>query len=73
MNHRVASSKCRLSCGLHHRYNAAKSHTYQKNGTEFAIQYGSGPVSGYFSEDNLDIGGLTVTGQTFAEVCRQQL
>ena len=30
--------------------------------------YGSGPVQGYFSKDNVDLAGLTVEGQEFAEV-----
>eukprot|EP00611_Tribonema_gayanum_P021301 TRINITY_DN4060_c0_g1_i1.p1 TRINITY_DN4060_c0_g1~~TRINITY_DN4060_c0_g1_i1.p1 ORF type:complete len:393 (-),score=121.22 TRINITY_DN4060_c0_g1_i1:387-1565(-) len=64
----VASYKCWFSCGLHHRYNSKKSHTFVANNTDFNIQYGSGPVSGYFSTDDLDLGGLTVEGQTFAEV-----
>ena len=39
----------------------------QKNGTEFAIQYGSGSLSGFFSEDSLTLGQLKVEHQIFAE------
>ena len=39
-----------------------------ENGDEFKIMYGSGPVQGYFSEDNVALGGLTIEGQGFAEV-----
>jgi len=49
-------------------YNHEKSSTYVANGTVFKIQYGSGPVSGVFSEDTVNIGGFNVEHFTFAEV-----
>lgn len=64
----VASSNCDSSCGRHAKYNSAKSSTYQANGTAFDIMYGSGPVSGYESFDTLNMGGLVVQNQEFAEV-----
>jgi len=64
----VASSQCDDSCGRHAKYNSAASSTYVANGTAFDIMYGSGPVSGFQSIDNLDMGGLIIKSQEFAEV-----
>lgn len=56
------------NCGSHPKYDSSKSSTYSKNGTDFFIQYGSGPVSGFLSEDVATVGDLTVKYQTFAEI-----
>jgi len=65
----VASSKCDSSCGrTHAKYDSSKSKTYVANGTIFDIEYGSGPVSGFDSNDRIGFGGLVVTDQVFAEV-----
>ena len=64
----VASSQCGSSCGKHAKYYSSKSSTYVANGTSFDIMYGSGPVSGFQSIDTLDMGGLIVQNQMFAEV-----
>jgi len=38
------------------------------NNSDFKIQYGSGPVSGYYSEDTVHVGGIDLAKYTFAEV-----
>jgi cathepsin D len=70
----VPSSKCKLSdlaCLIHHKYNSAKSSTYKANGTAFSIQYGTGSMTGFLSEDTLGFGGLTIPSQTFAEATNE--
>jgi len=65
----VASKTCtQLSCLLKHKYDSSKSSTYHKNGTVFNIQYGSGPVAGFLSADDVTVGSITVKDVTFAEI-----
>jgi hypothetical protein len=64
----VAGSGCDSSCGRHAKYDSSKSSTYIANGISFDIMYGSGPVSGYQSIDTLNMGGLQISNQEFAEV-----
>jgi hypothetical protein len=52
----------------HKYYDHSKSSTYVANGTVFNIQYGSGPVSGVYSQDTASIGGIAIPEYTFAEV-----
>jgi hypothetical protein len=58
-------------CGIlskHNFYHHDKSSTYKSNGTTFNIEYGSGPVSGFYSQDSVTLGGVQVDDYLFAEV-----
>ncbi|KAM3331501.1 hypothetical protein ACQJBY_027465 [Aegilops geniculata] len=69
----VPSSKCFLSiaCYFHASYKAKRSSTYKKNGKMVAIQYGTGAISGYVSQDNVQVGGVVVKNQDFIEATRE--
>lgn len=64
----VPSKGCSsIACFLHTKYDNSASSTYHKNGTAFKIQYGSGAMEGFVSQDVLRIGDLEIKKQDFAE------
>jgi len=70
----VPSKKCsmtNIACLLHNKYDSTTSDTYIKNGTKFAIQYGSGQCSGVVSQDTVGVADLQVTGQLFGETLKE--
>jgi len=51
------------------KYDEAKSSSYQRDGGDFHIQYGSGDVRGFFSVDHVTLGDdIVIRDQKFAEV-----
>ncbi|KAK9454935.1 aspartic peptidase domain-containing protein [Dipodascopsis uninucleata] len=68
----VPSVSCgSIACYLHTKYDSSASSTYKKNGTAFEIQYGSGSMSGFISNDIMKIGDLAIEGQDFAEATQE--
>ncbi|KAM4571672.1 renin [Fundulus diaphanus] len=65
----VPSQSCSpfsTACFTHNRYDSSQSHTHVSNGTGFSINYASGTIRGFLSEDVVVVGGLPVV-QVFAE------
>ncbi|XP_038051185.1 cathepsin D-like [Patiria miniata] len=60
-----------VACYLHNKYDSSKSSTYQKNGTKFSIQYGTGACSGILDIDTVRVGDETALKQTFGAATHQ--
>ncbi|KAF8086453.1 hypothetical protein N665_0625s0018 [Sinapis alba] len=58
----IPSSNCHsVACSLHSKYKARESSTYKPNGVAASISYETLAISGYFSNDNVNVGGLVIT------------
>eukprot|EP00933_Yihiella_yeosuensis_P030323 TRINITY_DN23981_c0_g1_i1.p1 TRINITY_DN23981_c0_g1~~TRINITY_DN23981_c0_g1_i1.p1 ORF type:complete len:406 (+),score=99.41 TRINITY_DN23981_c0_g1_i1:69-1286(+) len=55
-----------------HTYSHDKSSSYKKDGSPFNIAYGSGPVAGFLSVDDVSFNGLKLNDYKFAEVNNMQ-
>jgi len=63
----VPSKACK-ACSGKSTYDHNSSSTYKQNGTEFKIMYGSGPVAGFISQDEVHAGGINLANFQFAEI-----
>ncbi|XP_037710875.1 lysosomal aspartic protease-like [Drosophila subpulchrella] len=64
----VPSNTCKSdACTTHNQYDSSASSSYVANGESFSIQYGTGSLTGYLSTDTVDVSGLSIASQTFAE------
>jgi saccharopepsin len=68
----VPSTHCSsIACFLHRRYDSKASQTFKKNGTEFAIRYGSGSLEGIISNDVLTVGDWRLKDLDFGESTKE--
>ena len=68
----VPSTQCSsIACYLHTTYDSSASSTYKKNGSDFEIRYGSGSLSGFVSQDTVQIGDMKIKKQDFAEATEE--
>ncbi|XP_010271041.1 PREDICTED: aspartic proteinase-like isoform X2 [Nelumbo nucifera] len=69
----VPSVKCyfSISCYFHSKFKADLSSTYTKIGNSCNIHYGSGSISGFFGQDNIQVGNLVIKDQVFIEATRE--
>ena len=66
----VYSSSCyNVACLRHQRFNSKKSTTYEKDGEDFVIEYGSGGVSGIVGKDIATIGDISAP-MSFGEISK---
>jgi len=66
----ITSSECNNgngACTGKNSYNHALSSTYVANGQPISITYGSGAMTGFLDVDTINIGGINVPRQAFAE------
>lgn len=64
-------AKTNIACQTHNTYNSSASSTYVANGEKFEIQYGTGALSGFLSQDTLTLSDLKVQRQVFAEAVKE--
>ncbi|KDP28021.1 hypothetical protein JCGZ_19101 [Jatropha curcas] len=69
----IPSSKCvfSIACYFHSKFRARMSRSYTKIGIPCKIHYGSGSISGFFSQDYVKLGDDTIIDQDFVEVTKE--
>uniref|UniRef100_A0AC35EW61 Peptidase A1 domain-containing protein n=1 Tax=Panagrolaimus sp. PS1159 TaxID=55785 RepID=A0AC35EW61_9BILA len=66
----IPSKKCSwtdVPCYFHNKYDSTSSSTYEADGREMEIKYGTGSMKGFISKDKVCLSGICVDGQEFAE------
>ncbi|CAI8049383.1 Cathepsin D [Geodia barretti] len=69
----IPSAECasnNRACQVHCTYNHSST-TYVPNREDFSIQYGTGSLSGFLSQDVVTVAGIKVRNQIFGEATEQ--
>lgn len=65
----ITSTKCKdNSCLQHKAYNGEKSETYKPLNSRVEVEFGSGKITGTFSQDVVKVGPITLSNQEFGEI-----
>ena len=57
-----------VTCERHHQFDASASTSFEPNGTELSVRYGSGSIESEYGEDDISLGGAVVRHHIFAQV-----
>jgi len=67
----VPSHSCwSIPCWIHNTFKSDKSSSFNKNGTNLEIRYGSGAIKGFFSNDHVTLGNVVAKNITFGEATK---
>lgn len=65
----INSKDCiQISCLQHTQYDYSKSDTFYKIGSPLEVQFGTGSLEGEINADNVWIGGMKISNQSFAMI-----
>jgi hypothetical protein len=65
----VFSSDCdTITCSRHRRFDSSESTTFEPNGTQLSVRYGSGSIESEYGSDDFVLGGASVRRHIFAQV-----
>jgi len=70
----IPSVKCasdNKACKIHNKYNSSASSNYVADGTSFAIEYGTGSLTGFLSINTVGIADMSIKSQGFAEAIEE--
>lgn len=69
----ITSDACASqACQLHRQYKPSMSSTYKKMNVEMTVQFGTGRIKGFLSQDTFQLGPVRVEHQTFGQITKEE-